>query len=296
MGTSTDAGAAALDAALDRSSKRSKLSHDEQGDSVGGSGAAAADGRHDGVLNEALLGQESVEALAAAYAAALPYQHTVLRQPFEDSLLRNVRDEIIQNINATYKETDLFKVFQTVGVCEACAWAHGHAARGVVCGRHAHGRMGILQQAWRVGGMRMGAWACRKRRGVWEAYAWTHEHPAASVAYVRHAHGRMGMPQEACCVGGVGIRGNKHVRHELEGRDACIQHGKKSHGHLKERYIWHRKSSPGHVKDGCIQHGKKIHGHLKERYIWHRKSSRRHVKDGCIQHGKKSHGHVAVAA
>uniref|UniRef100_A0A7R9YSB2 Fe2OG dioxygenase domain-containing protein n=1 Tax=Chlamydomonas euryale TaxID=1486919 RepID=A0A7R9YSB2_9CHLO len=113
MGTSTDAGAAALDAALDRSSKRSKLSHDEQGDSVGGSGAAAADGRHDGVLNEALLGQESVEALAAAYAAALPYQHTVLRQPFEDSLLRNVRDEIIQNINATYKETDLFKVFQT---------------------------------------------------------------------------------------------------------------------------------------------------------------------------------------
>ncbi len=37
-------------------------------------------------------------------------------------LLRGVRDEIINNIHATYKETDLFKVFQTgvwlvVGVC-----------------------------------------------------------------------------------------------------------------------------------------------------------------------------------
>jgi hypothetical protein len=35
------------------------------------------------------------------------------QEPFDESILRNVRDEIINNIQATYKETDLFKVFQT---------------------------------------------------------------------------------------------------------------------------------------------------------------------------------------
>eukprot|EP00775_Hariotina_reticulata_P007350 gene7350-7561_t len=39
--------------------------------------------------------------------------HVVLKDLCEPDLLRAVRDEVIHNISATYKETDLFKVFQT---------------------------------------------------------------------------------------------------------------------------------------------------------------------------------------
>ncbi|KAG1656705.1 hypothetical protein FOA52_006489 [Chlamydomonas sp. UWO 241] len=67
----------------------------------------------EGVVNPALLSPASVEALQAAYASAEPYLHCVFTEPFDASLLANVRDEIINNINATYKETDLFKLFQT---------------------------------------------------------------------------------------------------------------------------------------------------------------------------------------
>ncbi|EFJ40470.1 hypothetical protein VOLCADRAFT_108132 [Volvox carteri f. nagariensis] len=51
--------------------------------------------------------------LAEQYQSAAPYNHCVMRDIFNADLLRQVRDEIINNINATYKETDLFKVFQT---------------------------------------------------------------------------------------------------------------------------------------------------------------------------------------
>lgn len=69
----------------------------------------------EGVVNPALLAPASVEALKASYASAEPYLHCVFTEPFDPSLLANVRDEIINNINATYKETDLFKLFQTGG-------------------------------------------------------------------------------------------------------------------------------------------------------------------------------------
>ncbi len=58
----------------------------------------------------------TAEQLNAQYQAAEPYRHCVMRDLFDVSLLREVRDEIINNIQATYKETDLFKVFQTGGV------------------------------------------------------------------------------------------------------------------------------------------------------------------------------------
>jgi hypothetical protein len=47
------------------------------------------------------------------FVTSTPYTHVVLRDLCDETLLRQVRDEIINNIDATYKETDLFKVFQT---------------------------------------------------------------------------------------------------------------------------------------------------------------------------------------
>lgn len=75
-----------------------------------------ADSCVEGVVNAALLSDGSRKALREAFRVAEPFTHCVFEQPFDAPLLRNVRDEIINNIEATYKETDLFKVFQT-GEC-----------------------------------------------------------------------------------------------------------------------------------------------------------------------------------
>ncbi|KAG2438215.1 hypothetical protein HYH02_010917, partial [Chlamydomonas schloesseri] len=64
-----------------------------------------------GIVNPETLA--AAEELAAKYQAAQPYKHTQVINPFNPELLRQVRDEIINNIDATYKETDLFKLFQT---------------------------------------------------------------------------------------------------------------------------------------------------------------------------------------
>ena len=56
--------------------------------------------------------------MKASYAQAQPYPHVVLRDVCDPDCLRAVREEIINNIEATYKETDLFKMFQTGAVRE----------------------------------------------------------------------------------------------------------------------------------------------------------------------------------
>lgn len=40
-----------------------------------------------------------------------PYRHAVFHDVFDPAALTRVRDEIINNIEATYKETDIFKVW-----------------------------------------------------------------------------------------------------------------------------------------------------------------------------------------
>jgi hypothetical protein len=103
--------------------------------------AAANDVQTECVVQAALLSQESRASLRKAYMSSEPYMHCVFADPFDPATLRRVRDEIINNIQvfdvvvccnesllcflhnissslflmhqATYKETDLFKVFQT---------------------------------------------------------------------------------------------------------------------------------------------------------------------------------------
>lgn len=67
----------------------------------------------DGVVNPAILEPEAVSKMAEGYQTSQPYLHCVMTEVFDAQLLRQVREEIIHNINATYKETDLFKLFQT---------------------------------------------------------------------------------------------------------------------------------------------------------------------------------------
>jgi len=100
-----------------------------------------------GVIRAALLAPESAAALREAHDASGPYAHVVLQglaEPrllravlqglAEPRLLRAVRDEVINNVQATYKETDLFKVFQTGAArSRVCAGARFLSERVFFC-------------------------------------------------------------------------------------------------------------------------------------------------------------------
>jgi Rps23 Pro-64 3,4-dihydroxylase Tpa1-like proline 4-hydroxylase len=47
------------------------------------------------------------------YAKSQPYKHAVIRELMDDSLLRNVRSEIRENVHFTPKETDIYKIHQS---------------------------------------------------------------------------------------------------------------------------------------------------------------------------------------
>lgn len=65
------------------------------------------------IIRPSLLSDESRRSLKNAYTASTPYPHCVIPDICNPDLLRRVRDEIIENVEATYKETDLFKMLQT---------------------------------------------------------------------------------------------------------------------------------------------------------------------------------------
>eukprot|EP00878_Enallax_costatus_P041325 GHUV01048021.1.p1 GENE.GHUV01048021.1~~GHUV01048021.1.p1 ORF type:complete len:135 (+),score=21.84 GHUV01048021.1:202-606(+) len=66
-----------------------------------------------GVIRPGLLSADNRTQLRRDHDTSGPYTHLVLKNLCDEQLLRAVRDEVIHNISATYKETDLFKVFQT---------------------------------------------------------------------------------------------------------------------------------------------------------------------------------------
>jgi hypothetical protein len=81
----------------------------------------------DEVLAPELLKPESRAALHDQYQSAEPYTHCRIEALCKPDILAKVRDEIVHNINATYKETDLFKVIQTGGAntmgFSLCPWS-----------------------------------------------------------------------------------------------------------------------------------------------------------------------------
>lgn len=61
------------------------------------------------MLNAAVLQPESVAQLAQAFQVAQPYTHVVLRDICNRGALEQARKELINNVEAKFKETDLFK-------------------------------------------------------------------------------------------------------------------------------------------------------------------------------------------
>lgn len=60
-----------------------------------------------------ILDAETRENYTADYTASGPYKHAVVSSLIEDSLLRSVRAEILDNIHFTPKETDIYKIHQS---------------------------------------------------------------------------------------------------------------------------------------------------------------------------------------
>jgi Rps23 Pro-64 3,4-dihydroxylase Tpa1-like proline 4-hydroxylase len=79
-----------------------------------GKAAAQKSGDADGAdpLHATLFDEATQRALRAAYGASTPYLHAVVAPLADDAHLRRVRRECIDELRATFKETDLFKVFQ----------------------------------------------------------------------------------------------------------------------------------------------------------------------------------------
>ena len=77
-------------------------------------------------LNEALFSQESIQTLTDTFKAAEPYTHVVIRELCNHEVLASAREELIHNVEARYKETDLFKVccLSCPRQCQPCSLRH----------------------------------------------------------------------------------------------------------------------------------------------------------------------------
>lgn len=64
-------------------------------------------------LTEGLLSEESMKGLKSEYQLSSPYPHGVIKGLCQPDRLRAIREEIVTNVKATFKESDIFKVYQT---------------------------------------------------------------------------------------------------------------------------------------------------------------------------------------
>lgn len=60
-----------------------------------------------------LFGPENVQQLHQAYANSEPFKYAIIEKLFQDDLLKNVKDECMNELSFTEKETDIYKVNQT---------------------------------------------------------------------------------------------------------------------------------------------------------------------------------------
>lgn len=64
-------------------------------------------------FSDGLFTDETVHRYADDYAKSKPYKHAVVSNLIDDSLLRSVRSDILDNIHFTPKETDIYKIHQS---------------------------------------------------------------------------------------------------------------------------------------------------------------------------------------
>ncbi|OCL09933.1 hypothetical protein AOQ84DRAFT_10135, partial [Glonium stellatum] len=64
-------------------------------------------------FRKGLFNPEVLKDYSQQYAKSAPYKHAVIQNLIDDTLLRNVRNEIRENISFTPKETDIYKIHQS---------------------------------------------------------------------------------------------------------------------------------------------------------------------------------------
>ena len=67
----------------------------------------------DSPLSSTWFDSKTAKSLRTAHDESIPYRHVVLEDLCTDERVRNIHNEITVNMKANFKETDLFKVFQT---------------------------------------------------------------------------------------------------------------------------------------------------------------------------------------
>ncbi|KAG5517981.1 hypothetical protein PMAC_000436 [Pneumocystis sp. 'macacae'] len=65
------------------------------------------------VFTREFRSSELLKNVSDSYHTSFPYKHCVLEGWISDNILRNVRQEILENLVFSEKETDIYKVFQT---------------------------------------------------------------------------------------------------------------------------------------------------------------------------------------
>ena len=61
-----------------------------------------------------LFDASNVEQLRTGYVDSTPFKHVVVGALFRDDLLRSVKDECIEHLSFTEKETDIYKVWRRI--------------------------------------------------------------------------------------------------------------------------------------------------------------------------------------
>lgn len=61
-----------------------------------------------------LFGPENVQRLHQAYADSEPFKYAIIEKLFQDDLLKNVKDECMNELSFTEKETDIYKVSHSI--------------------------------------------------------------------------------------------------------------------------------------------------------------------------------------
>lgn len=57
--------------------------------------------------------KETLDKIRSDFSSAAPFPHATVSELGEDAFMRTVREEVITELTADYKETDIFKVLQT---------------------------------------------------------------------------------------------------------------------------------------------------------------------------------------
>ena len=65
------------------------------------------------MICEELFSEESQAALERQFVESKPYRHVVMRPLCADDQMRTAQREVLEHLGASYKETDLFKLYQT---------------------------------------------------------------------------------------------------------------------------------------------------------------------------------------